>query len=177
MYVYPIAIYVAIACKHLGAPLTQSYKPLERVLTAWYPQWSCARVAESLERCLLRCSHLRAGVWLRTVGRYAEYRSVLCPPYTYLMSYCTVHILKFICHVAQLVSCSTTFMSRSITRSTIFNHCVALGGVRSGVSSLRRTCCPLWSAWISFGFLSGSLRALRVCTYTHNGSNNVTITQ
>jgi len=91
----------------------------------------------------------------------------LCHPYAYLMSYCTVHILQFICHVAQPVSCSTTFMSRSVTRSTIFDHCVALGGVRSGVSSLRRTCCPLWSTWISLGFLSGSLRALQVCTYTH----------
>jgi len=84
--------------------------------------------------------------------------------------------MQFICHVAQPVSCSTTFMSRSIMRSTIFGHCVALGGVRSGVSSLRRTCCPLWSTWISLGFLSGSLRALRVCTYTHTPSfqcNNV----
>jgi hypothetical protein len=36
------------------------------------------------------------------------------------------------------------------------------------VSGLQRTCCPLWSAWISLGLLSGSLRALRVCTYTHN---------
>jgi len=102
--------------------------------------------------------------------------SVLCPPYACLMSYCTVHILQFICHVAQLVSCSTTFMSRSIMPKTIFDHCVALGGVRLGVSSLRCTCCPLWSTWISLGFLSGSLQALRVCTYTHTPSfqcNNV----
>ena len=44
------------------------------------------------------------------------------------------------------------------------------------VSGLWRTCCPLWSAWISLGFLSGSLRALQVCTYTHTPSfqcNNV----
>jgi hypothetical protein len=44
------------------------------------------------------------------------------------------------------------------------------------VSGLQRTCCPLWSAWISLGLLSGSLRALRVCTYTHTPSfqcNNV----
>jgi hypothetical protein len=44
------------------------------------------------------------------------------------------------------------------------------------VSSLRRTCCPFWSACISLGFPSGSLRALRVCTYTHTPSfqcNNV----
>jgi hypothetical protein len=100
--------------------------------------------------------------------RWVSPHCVLCPPYAGLMSYCTVHILQFICHVAQPVSCSTTFMSRSIMRSTIFDHCVALGGVRLGVSSLRRTCCPLWSTWISLGFLSGSLRALRVCTYTHN---------
>ncbi len=93
--------------------------------------------------------------------------SVLCPPYTCLMSYCMVHILQFICHVAQPVSCSTTFMSRSIMRSTIFDHCVVLGSVRSGDSSLGRTCCPLWSTWISLGFLSRSLRALRVCMYTH----------
>jgi hypothetical protein len=41
------------------------------------------------------------------------------------------------------------------------------------VSGLRRTCCPLWSTWISLGFLSGSLRALRVCTYTHINSNSL----
>mgnify|MGYP006874992887 CR=1 FL=1 len=44
------------------------------------------------------------------------------------------------------------------------------------VSGLQRTCCPLWSAWISLGLLSGSLRSLRVCTYTHTPSfqcNNV----
>jgi hypothetical protein len=116
---------------------------------------------------------------LATYGRplcWVSPHSILCHPYAYLMLYCTVHIFQFICHVAQPVSCSTTFMSRSIMRSTIFDHCVALGGVRSGVSSLRRTCCPLWSTWISLGFLSGSLRALRVCTYTHTPSfqcNNV----
>jgi hypothetical protein len=108
--------------------------------------------------------------------RWVSPHSILCPPYACLMSYCTVHILQFICHVAQLVSRSTTFMSRSITGSTIFDHCVSLGGVRSGVSSLRCTCCTLWSAWISLEFLSGSLWALRVCTYTHTPSfqcNNV----
>jgi hypothetical protein len=66
-------------------------------------------------------------------------------------------------------------MSHSVTRSTIFDHCVALGGVRSGVSSLRRTCCPLWSTWISLGFLSGSLQALRVCTYTHTWSTKTVL--
>ena len=108
--------------------------------------------------------------------RWVSPHSILCPPYACLMSYCTVYILQFICHVAQPVSCSTTFMSRSIMRSTIFDHFLALGGVRSGVSSLQWTCCPLWSTWISLGLLNGSLRALQVCTYTHTPSfqcNNV----
>jgi hypothetical protein len=112
----------------------------------------------SLERCLLRCSQLKAGVWLRTVGPYTEY----------------LHI-----DVAQPVSCSTTFMSRSIMRSTIFGHCVALGGVRLGVSSLWRSCCPLWSAWIPLGFLSGTCERseyVRILTYTyHRTSINMDI--
>jgi len=131
----------------------------------------------SLERCLLRCSHLRAGVWLRTVGPYTEYLHIVsCVLHTHVLCHIVRCILQFICHVAQPVSCSTTFMSRSITRSTIFDDCVSLGGVRSGVSSLRCTCCPLWSAWIPLGSLSGSLRALRVSMYNHTPSfqcNNV----
>jgi hypothetical protein len=93
--------------------------------------------------------------------------SILCHPYAYLMSYYMVHLLHVICHIAQLVSRSPMLMSCSTTRSTIFDHCVALGGICSGFSSLRRTCCPFWSAWISLGFLSGSWQALRVCTYAH----------
>jgi len=66
----------------LSAPWGTPYSVVRtsRVLKACYPQWSCARVAESLERCLFRCSHLRAGVWLRTVGLWSVACNVRAVP-------------------------------------------------------------------------------------------------